>query len=78
VHRKHAIPAVAILVGGPQGKDCRYQTGIRAAQTRELPIAQHLSDLLLPSLRGLDLNQRPLGYEAFPGRLRHIRCSRVM
>jgi hypothetical protein len=26
-----------------------------------------------PSLRGLDLNQRPLGHEAFPGQLRHIR-----
>jgi coenzyme F420-reducing hydrogenase delta subunit len=63
VRRKHAIPGVAILVGGPQGKDCRYQTGIRAAQTREVPIARHLSDLLLPLLRGQDLNQRPLGYE---------------
>jgi hypothetical protein len=48
----------------PELRRSRYQTGIRAAQTKEVPITRHLSDLRFLSLRGLDLNQRPLGYES--------------
>jgi len=73
---QHAIPGPggagdrAVRLVGRPGRErlesCRYQTGIRAAQTKEVPIARHLSHLRFRSLRGQDLNLRPLGYEV-PG-----------
>jgi hypothetical protein len=78
---KHAITRFAIFRGGAEAERFRYQTGIRAAQTREVPIARHLSDLPFRSLRGLDLNQRPLGYErsaqAYPVLIGHVRFSEI-
>jgi hypothetical protein len=60
-----------------------YQTGIRSSNGRRVPIVDTLSTCGFCSLRGLDLNQRPLGYEScisgsaqvYPLLTSHLRSS---
>ena len=81
---QHAVPALeeeAIArfppcSRGPKPRRARYQTGIRAAKTKEVPIARHPTSPTVSLVRGLDLNQRPLGHEK-AGHLRHT-CSQVV
>jgi hypothetical protein len=59
-----AIIQLATLADGPEGESYRYQTGIRVEKRKRAASPLPFDYLRFRSLRGLDLNQRPLGYES--------------
>jgi len=77
-----AEPLPARILESPEHGALSTGTWARVGQeSRRLPVLESRlrpSTCSFTSLRGLDLNQRPLGYEAFLLRLRYIRCSRVL